>query len=382
MRDWTSEEIDILKTADLKNEINNLVNTLHRSKNSIKCKARKLGLITSQYIDRHFWTDDELKLLYDAGVNLRTEANKIALKIGRSRDCVIAKGRSLDIIPTIELNNHIWTEEENQTILEHLGKISAKEIQKQYLPTLNVKALSAHIKRMGWKANNKHLNAIYSYNHSFFSNVNIRSAYWAGFIAADGCIIEAGKNKKTLAIKLSQKDHEHLEKLKQDIEYTGPTIKDYRSYQDSSNLRICLREETVEALNNNFGIVPRKTFTLLPSPIDNIELKCAFFKGFIDGDGSIQYRQCGPNWHRMRLVVVGTYEMMLWCQEICNILCDNQCTRKIYKTENIFRYETDNYKVIAPVFTKLHTLNTPELERKWSKIDMYLALCKPKWTHY
>ena len=59
----------------------------------------------------------------------------------------------------------------------------------------------------------------------FFKNIdNEKSAYWLGFIMADGCINEV-INKKTkklksmnLSISLSTKDNHHLEKFLNDIE--------------------------------------------------------------------------------------------------------------------------------------------------------------------
>ena len=48
----------------------------------------------------------------------------------------------------------------------------------------------------------------YSFNERFFSEDSEASFYWAGFIAADGCLY-----KKTLSIGLSSKDKCHLQKI-------------------------------------------------------------------------------------------------------------------------------------------------------------------------
>ena len=50
---------------------------------------------------------------------------------------------------------------------------------------------------------------IYNKNHDFFTVPNKLNSYWAGFIAADGCVT----GKHILAIKLSEKDKEHLQKI-------------------------------------------------------------------------------------------------------------------------------------------------------------------------
>lgn len=377
MGNWTDEEIGILKSSsDISGNISHLALILNRKEHAIISKASKLGLLKSP-----FWTDEQIQLLIDAGPNLREKANEIAKTIGKSRDCVTLKARKLGLIDTIELNNHIWTKEDNDIIKTHLGKIPSKEIQRLYFPDLKPKVISSHIKRMGWKANNKHFNAIYTYNHSFFSEVNLLSSYWAGFVAADGCVLNLGQEHHVLAFKLSQKDHQHLETFKEDIEYTGKVHKDFRSYQNSSNLRINIRPETVRNLQDNFNIGPRKTFDLIPPNIEDLDLKCAFLKGFIDGDGCISYLQRGPNNHIMSLVLVGTYEMMVWAQELTREIADVQCRKKILKTENIWRYENNRYDTLAPVLQKLNQLDTPALDRKWSKVDKYLHLTVPKWRH-
>ena len=49
-------------------------------------------------------------------------------------------------------------------------------------------------------------------NHDFFSKNTLKSCYWAGFIAADGCVF---KNQVRLA--LAEKDIDHLRLFKKDL---------------------------------------------------------------------------------------------------------------------------------------------------------------------
>jgi hypothetical protein len=58
----------------------------------------------------------------------------------------------------------------------------------------------------------------YNLNTAYFSEPTIRNSYWAGFIAADGCLTRKG----ALRIALSIKDREHLEKLKSELNFSGP----------------------------------------------------------------------------------------------------------------------------------------------------------------
>ena len=76
------------------------------------------------------------------------------------------------------------------------------------------------------------------FNKDYFKVFTPQSAYWAGFIAADGSIKERGKSK-ALIIGLSNVDRNHLQKFKEDIEYSG-TIKNYGySYLSIHSKDIC-----------------------------------------------------------------------------------------------------------------------------------------------
>lgn len=117
------------------------------------------------------------------------------------------------------------------------------------------------------------------YDLRFFENVTKESAYWAGFIAADGYIRSNGRS--TLSIKLSLVDYDHLLKFKRAIGFLGEVHKtDEYAYIDISGNWI------TEALRRNFNITSRKTHTLV-FPILESEFIPHFIRGYFDGDGCI-----------------------------------------------------------------------------------------------
>lgn len=120
----------------------------------------------------------------------------------------------------------------------------------------------------------------FKYDFTFFSKYTEESAYWAGFIAADGHIRSG--DRKTLSIKLSSIDYEHLVKFKEAIEFSGNVHKSERgySYIDISG------EWITDTLNENFNISERKTHNL-QFPTLPPDLLPHFVRGFFDGDGSI-----------------------------------------------------------------------------------------------
>lgn len=118
------------------------------------------------------------------------------------------------------------------------------------------------------------------YNTKFFEIFTPESAYWAGFIAADGHV---RSNRNALSIKLSLIDASHLDKFKEAIGFRG-NVHYAESY---AYIDICGKWVT-EPLERNFSITGRKTHTLeFPSLPDNVLNH--FIRGYFDGDGGISF---------------------------------------------------------------------------------------------
>lgn len=140
----------------------------------------------------------------------------------------------------------------------------------------------------------------YSFNDSYFNTIDTpEKAYWLGFIAADGCIIDtsAGEgSQKRVKIALQKSDDEHLRKFRECIEGNHPI-----TYHEVVNRKWNIKSEEcqiviysasmVEDLER-LGLYPRKTYSL-PFPntrqVSN-RLMPHYLRGFIDGDGSFTSR--------------------------------------------------------------------------------------------
>jgi hypothetical protein len=203
---------------------------------------------------------------------------------------------------------------------------------------------------------------MYTCNKDFFKIPNVLNSYWAGFIAADGCLSE-----RDHALIIVSKDKDHLEKFVIDINFSG-SIKDYKAggYKPGiySRLSIYGLSNTFEHLKNNFNITPQKTKTL--SPPVNLSLNCrlAFIAGFIDGDGSIFRNKKG-----IHIALGGTHLMMGWIADIVNDLAPVKKLRVPRNTYDWF-YE---YKIVSKRAEKLINLivplGLPLMERKWRHVE-------------
>lgn len=119
------------------------------------------------------------------------------------------------------------------------------------------------------------------FNIKFFNEYNKISAYWAGFIAADGNI---RSNKKCIQIGLSNKDRDHLKKFSNAIKFTGPLY----YYKKTNEISIHVAGEWfIKDLFEKYEISPKKSLIInFPKNLPK-ELWPHFIRGYFDGDGSI-----------------------------------------------------------------------------------------------
>ena len=184
----------------------------------------------------------------------------------------------------------------------------------------------------------------YTLNEHYFSVPTPENSYWAGFIAADGCI---SPERRSVKITLAEIDAEHLAKFARCIDYNGPltahTGGGFKPQNPCVTLNICGASRWISDLGKNFSIGPRKTFTAQP-PVGLIETcRLAFIIGYLDGDGSIYlaghthknttYRRIGMNFR-------GTREMLRWIQT-----CFDQLVPPDTKTASVLDHK------VFPLYT-------------------------------
>lgn len=118
----------------------------------------------------------------------------------------------------------------------------------------------------------------YNVDESYFEEIDSENkAYWLGFIAADGCIVNG-----SLEIGLAAKDKEHLVKFLKDLK------SDARIRLGSKNIyKISIsRLKLVNDLTSH-GITERKSLTLKPLIGIPESLYHHYIRGYFDGDGCI-----------------------------------------------------------------------------------------------
>lgn len=122
----------------------------------------------------------------------------------------------------------------------------------------------------------------YFCNEQFFITLNAASAYWAGFIAADGTIYSNNGKNKVLRIGLNKRDIDHLVKFKKAIK-----DKSKISYvKANESVSMSIRSAVIFDSLVKLGIVPKKSFKMEKVKVKEKFLS-HFIRGLFDGDGCV-----------------------------------------------------------------------------------------------
>jgi hypothetical protein len=254
-----------------------------------------------------------------------------------------------------------WVGHEDEILINQYGNLNYADIS-DLLEGRTWSAVRNRARFLGLTGKSN-LGRKYSANKSYFSRLTTDNCYWAGFIAADGCISDRGK----ISIGLSKTDSDHLEKLRLAIGYNGPIT----YYENKATLAVSCKE-MADDLGKNFNIFPRKSLTLVPPSLVSHRHTAAFINGLIDGDGSVVKRPDREYW---RIVIYGTEPVCSWVKGFvdCVSPATNYKSSSVLKIKNnsIYRYCVSANRAI--VFAReLLSVKLPRLSRKWNLISEYV----------
>lgn len=210
----------------------------------------------------------------------------------------------------------------------------------------------------------------YFFNEDYFKNVDSEEkAYWLGFIAADGCILENG----TLKIGLARKDSLHLEKFNKSIESNRPILFEkgtyiYKDGKTRDNPLVRYHGTELAKDLEKYNVVPRKSFSFEPTlELIDLNLHRHYIRGYFDGDGWISI---GKNTKEVGFA--GT-------ENTCNVfsthLLENCTIRNSSVTQlgNIYRFRVNNLDSITSILEYLYGDASVYLNRKY---DLFKKICR------
>ena len=191
-----------------------------------------------------------VKILRELGVK-----NPVRLMSEKEKEYIIEKYKSG--ISTVKLSKEL--NRSTETICSFLRK------------TNNIRTVSESLRQ-------------FNLNQSFFEKIDTeQKAYWLGFIYADGFIVD----DYTFGICLKHDDLSHLEKFKNDIEFTGTIKEKQQGKINTARIHITCKK-TVSDMNK-LGVVKQKTFIVKFPTFEQVpeNLMNHFLRGYFDGDGYI-----------------------------------------------------------------------------------------------
>ena len=136
------------------------------------------------------------------------------------------------------------------------------------------------IRRILEKAGIPRRRRVYTANDAAFSEISPESAYWIGFLMADGCIQHPEWGMPTVKLSLQIRDKDHLEKFKRFLKATYP-IHDIKAGMQSV---LQIGSSEIASDLSKYGVVPRKAAN---AKVIGLEDDRDFWRGEVDGDGCL-----------------------------------------------------------------------------------------------
>jgi len=179
---------------------------------------------------------------------------------------------------------------------------------------------------------------------TFFDKWCEQSSYILGFILADGCISwNPEKGYYSLTITASEKDKEHLEKIRNILSSTKPL-----SYSSKTNsYRLIANSKVLCQKLMQIGILPRKSLNVRLPTIPEDQLR-HFIRGVIDGDGNVRYLKREKSPYFEITIASGS---KFFCEDLVECIRENfgigANIRKIGKNTHVIQYSCSRGKKLA-----------------------------------
>lgn len=193
------------------------------------------------------------------------------------------------------------------------------------------------------------------------------TAYWLGFLAADGTI---GRNAVILS--LATKDRAHVERFRRFLRARQPVlIYRYRARRLAfARLVICSRPLVKELAR--WRVVPKKTTTIGLPHIQKRWLG-SFVRGYFDGDGSIGcYGRLVAHkypWRRWTVRLMGSKQMMADIYRECERRGIHGYLHPEPRGRNCWQFIIDTLHSLRPLRAWLYNHATVYLPRKKQSFD-------------
>lgn len=277
-----------------------------------------------------------------------------------------------------------WSIQEDLLLEQNYGKVPVKAIliANPALSGRSPHALYQRAFKLGLRSGIRH-KLHHTIRLDFFKQPTLEAAYWAGFLAADGSLVQGVNRPNTyrLCLSISVKDEAHLKLFQQTMGHTGKIgyihhpVGQIQGHDIAASsmcfVNICQAGKFVDDLAR-LGIIPDKTKRIAPPQLKNDLLKLAYVKGYIDGDGClcVANTATGDKFHVG--IISSCRPILVWIKELIDRLFPFSYMNRAYSDVNEnTASETSQYNISGHrafrVISILSRIPTPGLARKWQK---------------
>ena len=202
------------------------------------------------------------------------------------------------------------------------------------------------------------------WNLKFFNILGSKTAYWAGFLFADGSL-----RKHAIELTLSAKDKEFIKEYCKAISCKLSKIK----YRKSTNAyRVQISKDNIKDDLLKWGIIENKTYKFV-EPNFPKELMPHFLRGWFDGDGSISVYKENKSLRIQFDITGGPEHIKFFMSEIKKLGLKKEFYI-INKKDNFAktaRVSSTRIDFIKEFHSILKVHQNFHLERKWQKFHEY-----------
>jgi hypothetical protein len=156
---------------------------------------------------------------------------------------------------------------------------------------VGAKTVRYHLHRLGVPLRDRdHCNRRYVLNEGAFDTLTEETAYWIGFLLADGCVVRPARGAPVLSLNLSAVDREHVERFRSFLGSAHP-IKEApgHGFATAPMVQLLIPSRRLAASLASYGVVPRKS--KIASASDVLCENRHFWRGVVDGDGWVSVRR-------------------------------------------------------------------------------------------
>lgn len=193
------------------------------------------------------------------------------------------------------------------------------------------------------------------------------SFYWLGFLLSDGHF-----GKTHLALRLHEKDLNHLKKFEKYFEYEGKTYIYPKIKSVQTNL---CGKDIIQKIKLHFNIENRKTYSppnfQYYDQFSDEEIFCILI-GIIDGDGCI-HKHKNKNSYKITIKIHKSWLVLLnYFLKRTEDYLDIKLPKAYINPKDYCLVNIGKFEILKTIKEKMSLLNLPVLDRKWNIININL----------